>query len=929
MNADDTRTGKTPLIFAVIGFFVGMATGSNGGFLLGTLAGWALGLAWSQQGVLRRLQARIEGLEQLWLQTAAPESALVKEAAATVQPEAVATPAVAMQVDTAQSRAADSPVVEDLTKPAPAQSTWESPPPTPPNAIERGIAQVWDWLRGGNPLAKIGVVILFFGAVFLVKYAAEHSLFPIELRFAGLGAGAVALLVLGWRLRSAKPGYAQILQGGGIAGLYLVTFAAARLYHLLPLPLALAVMVAVAVLAALLAVAQNALAMAVIGTGGGFLAPLLVSTGSGNHIALFTYYAILNLGVFTVAWFRAWRVLNLLGLLFTFGIVGVFRGTGYEAEKLVSTDAFVLLFFGMYVAVSILFALRQKPDLKGAVSASLVFGLPVAAFGIHASLWRGTEYALAWSALGFGAFYIALATVLWNRQREHLRLLCEAFAALGVIFSSLAIPLAFDEHATAAMWAVEGAGLMWLGVRQNRKLARAFSVLLQAGGTLAFLMHGLADADALPIANGQCIGLLVLGLSALLSGYWLRREGQPVPSWEQGWSLIALVVGTLWIAAAGLGEISRVLGTVQVGAALAWLSLLALGWQALSRRLAWPLFDHLSIAWMVFAAILGVEWASDLHAQGYSSSMGGQLFSTVDEMGSAHPAAYAGWLGWPLWFVVQYRLLWQREPAAPLLFAQHIATGLLLLTLLIWEATWQVQAAQPLGFWQWLPGAVLLIATLTLLTRATLKPAWPLARHAQAYRLGVGWPVAAASMLWLLAANVGSAGSASPLPTWPLLNPLDLASVGLLLALARYGLQATAREHLPVQPRVLLAGLAALVFLWMNAALVRGLHYGIDTPLFGQGAMQSTVLQAALSVFWSLLAFAVMVFASRKGLRVVWLAGAALMAVVVVKLFVIDTVGSGTLARIVAFFSVGGILLVTGYFSPLPPARPGDEMEAA
>ena len=874
MNADDSRTRRMPLIFAVIGFFLGASSGGERGYLLGAAAGWALGLALSQGRLLQSLQVRIAALEQQAVHGPVPAPVL--------QPVMVSEP-------TPQTVAPAPP------EPVPEQPAWVPPPPAPPTAVERAMATAWDWLRGGNPLAKVGVVILFFGAVFLVKYAAEHSLFPIELRFAGLGAGAVALLITGWRLRASKPGYAQVLQGGGIAGLYLVSFAAARLYQLLPLSVALAVMVAVAVLAALLAVAQNALAMAGIGTGGGFLAPLLVSTGSGNHIALFSYYAILNLGVFTVAWFRAWRVLNLLGLLFTFGIVGVFRGSGYAPEKLLSTDGFLLLFFLMYVAVSVLFALRQKPDLKGAVSASLVFGLPVAAFGIHASLWSGTEYALAWSALGFGAFYIALATLLWNRQREHLRLLCEAFAALGVIFSSLAIPLAFDEQATAAMWAVEGAGLMWLGVRQDRKLARAFSLLLQVGGTLAFLSQGLVDASALPIANGQCIGLLVLALSALLSGYWLRREGQVIPSWERGWSQLAILIGTVFISAAGLGEISRVLGTVEVGATLAWLAALALIWQALSRRLAWPLFDHLAVALMSFAVLRSLA------------------------LDPQHPAVLAGWIGWPLWLAAQARQLSQREPASPLLFVQHSLTGLLLLALLIWEATWQVQDRLPLGFWQYLPSAMLLMATLTLLARSALVPAWPLARHSRAYRLGVGWPVAIASVLWLLLSNASSSGSAEPLPTWPLFNPLDLASLGLLLALARYGLQPAAREHLPLPPRALLAVLAALTFIWMNSALVRGLHYGIDTPLLGQGALHSVVLQAAISVFWSLLAFSVMVFASRRSLRAVWLVGAALMAVVVLKLFLIDTAGSGTLARIVAFFSVGGILLITGYFSPLPP----------
>jgi uncharacterized membrane protein len=181
--------------------------------------------------------------------------------------------------------------------------------------------------------------------------------------------------------------------------------------------------------------------------------------------------------------------------------------------------------------------------------------------------------------------------------------------------------------------------------------------------------------------------------------------------------------------------------------------------------------------------------------------------------------------------------------------------------------------------------------------------------------------VAAAAALWLLLQNLTSSGDAAPLVTLPLLNPLDLASLALLLALVRWGLVPANREGLPIPPWLLLAGLAALAFVWMSAALVRGLHYGIGTPLFGQGAMESVTLQAALSVFWSLIAFATMLLASQRGLRPVWLAGAALMAVVVAKLFLVDTAGTGTLARIVAFFSVGGVVLVTGYFSPLPPAR--------
>ena len=64
-----------------------------------------------------------------------------------------------------------------------------------------------------------------------------------------------------------------------------------------------------------------------------------------------------------------------------------------------------------------------------------------------------------------------------------------------------------------------------------------------------------------------------------------------------------------------------------------------------------------------------------------------------------------------------------------------------------------------------------------------------------------------------------------------------------------------------------------------------------------------------------------MVVATRRALRPVWLAGAALMGVVVVKLFLIDLSGIGTVERIVSFIGVGLLMLVVGYFSPVPPRQ--------
>ncbi|MEM6732666.1 MAG: DUF2339 domain-containing protein [Myxococcota bacterium] len=84
---------------------------------------------------------------------------------------------------------------------------------------------------------------------------------------------------------------------------------------------------------------------------------------------------------------------------------------------------------------------------------------------------------------------------------------------------------------------------------------------------------------------------------------------------------------------------------------------------------------------------------------------------------------------------------------------------------------------------------------------------------------------------------------------------------------------------------------------------------------------QSVVVQACLSIFWTVLALAAMVYATRSARRRVWIIAAALLGVVVLKLFVIDLSTLSTIARIVSFLVVGVLMLLVGYLSPVPPAK--------
>jgi uncharacterized membrane protein len=143
-----------------------------------------------------------------------------------------------------------------------------SPPRRPPVPRPDPLAPIKAWLLGGNTIVKAGVSILFVGLAFLAKFASEHVQVPVELRLAGIAAVALVLLVIGWRLRLSRAGYAQVLQGGAVAVLYLTLFVAFRFYGVLAVGPVFALMAVVAALAAALAVLQNARSLAVIGAAG-------------------------------------------------------------------------------------------------------------------------------------------------------------------------------------------------------------------------------------------------------------------------------------------------------------------------------------------------------------------------------------------------------------------------------------------------------------------------------------------------------------------------------------------------------------------------------------------------------------------------------------------------------------------------------------
>jgi uncharacterized membrane protein len=225
-----------------------------------------------------------------------------------------------------------APIIPSVSVPPPLPVTAvpppipETKPITPVEKVQMETApppvRVIDWeqFMGAKMFAWIGGFALFLGVAFFVKYSFEHNLISPELRVAiGFLAG-IALVIGGVALKRKENAVtAQTLCATGILILYAVTFACRSFYHfpffgLIP---TFALMSLITAAAFLLAVRMDALVVAILGIAGGFLTPVLLSTGQDNPLGLFGYIALLDIGLLAVARRKEWSLLPILGAIGT------------------------------------------------------------------------------------------------------------------------------------------------------------------------------------------------------------------------------------------------------------------------------------------------------------------------------------------------------------------------------------------------------------------------------------------------------------------------------------------------------------------------------------------------------------------------------------------------------------------------------------
>lgn len=895
-----TRPAGSGLLIALgtLGALVAWAVSARQGIFMlfdpgplpAILVGAALGLllAWCL-----RLSTRLSALER----QIGAAGASRQESPDRVESAQVSAPSTAGSMQT--SPAASGSALEKERKRRPAaglgsSGSFRSAGTTAPRSrpLQSRAWKLPAWVFAGNLPVRIGVLVLLVGVAALLRYVTEQGWLdlPIEARLGLVALAGVGGLVFGWVQRGKRRAFALVIQGGAIGVILLTLFAADRLYGVIPGSLSFGVTVALVVGIGLLAALQRAQWLAVFGMLAGFAAPFALGDGQAGPGPLFAWYAILNLGVFGLAWRQHWPLLNRIGFGFTFALTTLWGVLAWSPEHESLAMAYWALFFLLYFTIPILEARRVNAADK--VDPVLVFGLPLVAIPLYGLIVEGDRAALAGVTIVAALLYLVSATFLIRRMSRPA--LGRAHVVLAIALATLAVPLTVSEYTVILIWALQGGALVWYGCRQSSRWTRWSGLLLQAAAAgLWLVLFLLAQAGSAWLKfNADFYGGVALAVAAVVSAlayqragagpvrvglltawalvFWLLNGSHQIGVWLSDFGRATLGVAFLALSAVVAAELHRRARLIGAGLAATVIMLLALF--SVSEQFAYgaPLAGWGSLAWLALAL-------AAFH---------------VDRSLSFRSAADPGRRVRP-WHAL----------------AAHAAVIFAVSASLIHVSQFRLQLGDA---WIWLLGAApLLVLSLWLLKRDDA----PLCHRSLA--AGDQQLLLAGSLLALgvgLAYSVFAPGAADPLPWLPVLNPLELGQLlSLLLALA--ALRAGRLHDVSFAPMLL----AALALLTISAMALRAVHQLTDIVWQLPALLDDARGQAALTVVWAALGTIAWLWGSRRRQYAVWLAGAVLLGVVLVKLLVVDRTYLSTVAGILSFLAFGVLAIAIGFFAPAPP----------
>tara|TARA_R110002051_G_scaffold324970_1_gene424834 strand:- start:1168 stop:3552 length:2385 start_codon:yes stop_codon:yes gene_type:complete len=402
--------------------------------------------------------------------------------------------------------------IENIVDRAPQKSSL----PTQKSNLEKFI--------GENLINKIGILITVIGVVIGAKYSIENNLVsPLTRIVLGYLVG-LALLVFGIKLKAKYLNYSAVLVSGAIAILYFISFSAYSLYGLLPQLPTFVLMVLFTVFAVVSSLHYNKQIIAHIGLVGAYAVPFLLSTGSGDILSLFSYMAIINIGILVVAFKKYWKPLYYVAFVFTWLMYTLWLSTKYvQADHFTIAFSFASLFFVIFYMAFMGYKFFKKENFN-AGDVIIVFINSFIFYGIGFYLLsenENTEELLGLFTLANALIHFVVATLIFNRKLADKKLFY-LIATLVLTFITITIPVQLDGSWVTILWAVEAGLLFWIGLTKNISVYKKLSYILMV---LAFFSifqdwevayeryYSLDEKKVPPFLNSNFLSSLVVVIS--------------------------------------------------------------------------------------------------------------------------------------------------------------------------------------------------------------------------------------------------------------------------------------------------------------------------------------------------------------------------------------------------------------------------------
>ena len=348
---------------------------------------------------------------------------------------------------------------------------------------------------GENLINKIGILITIIGVVIGGKYSIENNLIsPLTRIILGYVLG-LGLIGFGIKLKAKYNSYSAVLISGALAIMYFITYAGYSFYALFPQVFAFGLMLIFTVFGVVAALNYNKQVIAHIGLVGAYAVPFLLSNDSGNITILFSYMAIINLGILVISLKKYWKLLYYVAFAFTWLLymgwrIFSYRETEHFQVALIFAVLFFLIFYGTFLGYKLIKSEKFKvSDVFMLLLNSFIF------YAIGFSLLEAHETGknlLGLFTLANAVIHFGVTTLIYKKNLGDKNLFYLA-AGLVLTFITIAIPVQLDGNWVTLLWAAEAALLFWIG---RSKSVKAYEYMSYPLMVLAFfsLTHDWGDA---------------------------------------------------------------------------------------------------------------------------------------------------------------------------------------------------------------------------------------------------------------------------------------------------------------------------------------------------------------------------------------------------------------------------------------------------